>query len=159
MDNGKRTYTIEKAAGLLSCHPETVRREIRNGRLKAAKVGRDYRISRLELVEYWQAAGGGELFEEEEMAEPERTEASDEISMIRALRIGPGAVGELGREGKIALMLQLRKEGLEFQKIADEMMRRGIKTSRGHQKWHKGSVHATLKKYLKEELYRKRRSR
>ncbi len=151
MDKNKRTFTIEDAAELLSCHPETVRREIRNGRLKAAKVGRDYRISRLQLAGYWQAAGGGELLEEEKKAQSETLAGQNDFRMTRSLKSGADISGGMERAEKIALMLRLRKEGLEFQGIADEMMRRGIKTTRGNDKWHKGSVHAMLKKYLKEE--------
>jgi excisionase family DNA binding protein len=147
MDKNKQTFTIEEAAELLSCHPETVRREIRIGRLKAAKIGRDYRVSRLQLAQYWRAAGGGELFEGEEVQERDTQAPRDEVT-THPDRIDPDLSGVMGREEKIALMLQLRKDGFEFQQIADEMMRRGIKTSKGHTKWFKGTVHAMLKKYL-----------
>ncbi len=152
MDKSKQTFTIEEAAELLSCHAETVRREIRNGRLKAAKVGRDYRISRLQLSEYWRGAGGGELFDKKEMVQSEILVGQNDFRMTRSLKSGADISGGMERAEKIALMLRLRKEGLEFQGIADEMMRRGIKTTRGNDKWHKGSVHAMLKKYFKEEL-------
>ncbi|HYB04075.1 MAG TPA: excisionase family DNA-binding protein [Nitrososphaerales archaeon] len=148
MDKDKQTFTIEEAAELLTCHPETLRREIRAGRLKAAKIGRDYRISRFQLTEYWRAAGGGELFGDEKVLEPDSQTAEDEVRSTRFYMIDPDLSDTMERADKIALMMQLRRDGLEYQQIADEMMRRGIKTSRGHSKWHKGSVHAMLRKYL-----------
>lgn len=60
----KRTFTLIEAAELLSCHTETLRRAIMSGDLKAAKLGKSYRISRPDLEEYWQECGGGRLFEE-----------------------------------------------------------------------------------------------
>lgn len=60
--SGKTTFTLAEAAELLSCHKETLRRAIRNGELQAAKLGRGYRISRLDLEAFWTASGGGDLF-------------------------------------------------------------------------------------------------
>ncbi|HEY8616505.1 helix-turn-helix domain-containing protein [Phenylobacterium sp.] len=42
-------YTVEAAAGRLGLHPKTVLRFIRDGRLKAARIGKSYRIQRSEL--------------------------------------------------------------------------------------------------------------
>ncbi|MDR1686397.1 MAG: helix-turn-helix domain-containing protein [Desulfovibrio sp.] len=66
----KTTFTLAEAADLLSCHRETIRRAIRDGELKAAKLGvRDFRISRRELTAFWSARGGGELFAAGEAAD------------------------------------------------------------------------------------------
>lgn len=59
---GKTTFTLAEAAELLSCHKETLRRAIRKGALRAARLGRGFRISRYDLEAYWTASGGGELF-------------------------------------------------------------------------------------------------
>ena len=59
---GKTTFTLAEAAELLSCHRETLRRAIRNGELRAAKLGRGFRISRFDLESFWIASGGGDLF-------------------------------------------------------------------------------------------------
>jgi len=65
---GKNAFSIKEAAELLSCHPDTLRRAIKAGKLKAAKLGtdtgkgKDYRISRADLQEYYRSLGGGELF-------------------------------------------------------------------------------------------------
>lgn len=66
----KTTFTLGEAADLLTCHKETLRRAIKDGTLRSARLGREYRISRIDLQAFWTAQGGGELF-----AEPQ-TEAS-----------------------------------------------------------------------------------
>jgi excisionase family DNA binding protein len=70
----QQVFNVIEAAELLRSHPETIRREIRRGILKAAKVGRDFRISRKELADYWRAKGGGDLFNEREMEAEQRKE-------------------------------------------------------------------------------------
>lgn len=59
----KTTFTLAEAATLLSCHRETLRRAVRNGQLRAAKLGRGFRISRVDLEAFWTASGGGTLFD------------------------------------------------------------------------------------------------
>ena len=58
----KTTFTLAEAAQVLSCHKETLRRAIQAGELQAARLGREYRISRADLQGFWTAQGGGELF-------------------------------------------------------------------------------------------------
>jgi len=58
----KTTFTLAEAATLLSCHAETLRRAIKNGTLHAARLGREYRISRTDLQAFWTARGGSDLF-------------------------------------------------------------------------------------------------
>jgi excisionase family DNA binding protein len=71
VDKAKTTYTVEEAADVLNCHPQTIRRSIRNGGLKAAKVGRGLTISRLDLEAYYRAKGGGQLFADDTTSEAE----------------------------------------------------------------------------------------
>jgi len=68
---GKTTFTLAEAADLLSCHRETLRRAIRTGELRAAKLGRGFRISRFDLEAFWTASGGGDLFGKEQDSTPE----------------------------------------------------------------------------------------
>jgi excisionase family DNA binding protein len=68
---GKTTFTLPEAAKLLSCHRETLRRAIRTGELQAAKLGREFRISRFDLQAFWTASGGGDLFGSEADADSE----------------------------------------------------------------------------------------
>src|SRR5690554_1099382 len=60
----KHLFDAKEAAELLLLHPETVRRFVREGLIKAVKIGRAVRIERAELERYWRAQGGGELFGE-----------------------------------------------------------------------------------------------
>jgi len=68
---GKTTFTLAEAANLLSCHRETLRRAIRSGELRAAKLGRGFRFSRFDLEAFWTASGGGDLFGKEQDGSPE----------------------------------------------------------------------------------------
>lgn len=70
----KMTYTLAEAAKLLQCHTETLRRAIMDGSLQAARLGKGYRISRMELQKFWISRGGGELFEASELAAAEAEE-------------------------------------------------------------------------------------
>jgi len=58
----KTTFTLAEAATLLSCHVETLRRAIKSKALHAARLGREYRISRTDLQAFWTARGGSDLF-------------------------------------------------------------------------------------------------
>jgi excisionase family DNA binding protein len=60
----KTTFTLLEAAALLTCHPETLRRAVKSGNLRAAKIGKEYRFSKTDLEEFWTAKGGGALFED-----------------------------------------------------------------------------------------------
>ena len=60
----KTTYTLAEAADLLSCHKETLRRAIKSGSLRAAKIGKEYRISKADLEDFWAVRGGGALFDD-----------------------------------------------------------------------------------------------
>jgi len=61
----KDIYTIKEAADYFKVHPQTLRRAIAAGKLKAAKLGKDYRISKADLIEYYNAMGGVRLEQEE----------------------------------------------------------------------------------------------
>ena len=61
----KLTYSVAEAAALVGYAPETLRRAIRAGQLKAAGGGKgaEYRISSVELERWWRdVKNGGELF-------------------------------------------------------------------------------------------------
>lgn len=58
----KTTFTLAEAAELMSCHRETLRRAIHDGQLQAAKLGREFRISKVDLENFWSSLGGGTLF-------------------------------------------------------------------------------------------------
>lgn len=73
----KKTYSTEELANLVGVHPETIRREIRRGNLRAAVIGgRISRISEVEAAAWWEAAGGGRLWEDAPPATDGATEPS-----------------------------------------------------------------------------------
>ena len=45
-------YSIKQTAQILNLHPKTVRRFIREGKITAVKIGREWRISQENLKEY-----------------------------------------------------------------------------------------------------------
>lgn len=50
-------YTLQEAADLLSCHPETLRRAAAAGKLHTVRIGRDRRIPESALRD-WIDGGG-----------------------------------------------------------------------------------------------------
>ncbi len=60
----QRAFSLKEVASILGVHPETIRRAVKAGKLKAAKMGKDYRIAKSELERYFQAMGGTRLFED-----------------------------------------------------------------------------------------------
>jgi len=66
-DDVKQVYTVKEVADLTGYATETIRRHIRKGTLKAAGIskGDSYRISRVELADWWEQRGGGRLFAEQ----------------------------------------------------------------------------------------------
>ena len=78
----KTTFTLMEAAQVLSCHKETLRRAIQAGELQAARLGREYRISRADLQGFWTAQGGGELFTPEQSHNAESTEKIPETREV-----------------------------------------------------------------------------
>jgi len=56
-----QTYTVEQVSSFMGVHPQTVRNMIDRGELKAARVGRMYRISAPDLEAFYQQGGGGIL--------------------------------------------------------------------------------------------------
>ncbi|MBQ4132800.1 MAG: helix-turn-helix domain-containing protein [Desulfovibrionaceae bacterium] len=79
----KATYTLSEAANLLSCHKETLRRAIIDGQLQAARLGRGWRISRMDLETFWSSKGGGELFPKEELISTMAEDAEPELSQAK----------------------------------------------------------------------------
>jgi excisionase family DNA binding protein len=45
-------YTVDQVAARLNLHAKTVRRYIRDGRLKAKRIGKEYRVTRVDLDEF-----------------------------------------------------------------------------------------------------------
>ena len=45
-------YTVDQVAERLNLHAKTIRRYIRDGRLKAKRIGKEYRVARVDLDEF-----------------------------------------------------------------------------------------------------------
>src|SRR5262245_38691830 len=50
--SGKQLFTVDEVAERLNLHVKTVRRFIREGRLSAKRIGKEYRITRAALEEF-----------------------------------------------------------------------------------------------------------
>lgn len=51
----ERTLTVDDASSILNLHPKTVCRYIREGKIRAARCGRNYRIRRQWLIDFLEA--------------------------------------------------------------------------------------------------------
>lgn len=84
----KTTFTLAEAANLLRCHKETLRRAILDGSLQAARLGRGYRISRMDLQKFWTERGGGELFDKQELVQADAKEEKQAGETAKAKKGG-----------------------------------------------------------------------
>jgi len=55
----EKYYSVDNIAEMLGIHPKTVRRYITEGKLRAAKVGKQYRVSGHDLSQFVEARGMG----------------------------------------------------------------------------------------------------
>ena len=58
----KEIYSLPEAAEFLGMNKEVLRRKLKAGEVHAAKMGKEWRVSRHDLEEYYQRRGGGRLF-------------------------------------------------------------------------------------------------
>ena len=50
-------YTVEQIAGLLNIHPKTIQRYIREGKLRAVKLGKSWRVTGHDLSTFTESGG------------------------------------------------------------------------------------------------------
>ncbi|MBO3748575.1 helix-turn-helix domain-containing protein [Streptosporangiaceae bacterium NEAU-GS5] len=86
----RQPYTVDEVAGLLGLHVKTVRGYVRDGRLKATRIGRRYRIARDDL----------EAFTGHPVAPParesaRRTRHSEASSIVQVDAIGAADAGRV----------------------------------------------------------------
>ena len=77
-------YTVEQVAGLLDLHVKTVRRYVREGRLKGRRIGKEYRIARPDLEAF---AGSAVLLDRP--AAPARTRRVTASTVVDVEVISP----------------------------------------------------------------------
>ncbi|GGL02809.1 MerR family transcriptional regulator [Sphaerisporangium melleum] len=106
----QQPYTVEQVAALLDLHPKTVRGYVRDGRLKAVRVGKQYRITREDLdafAGYPVAPPAAETVRRTRHTEVSTVVRIDAVSpetMSRISTLGLASVG--GREGGQRLQVQ-----------------------------------------------------
>jgi excisionase family DNA binding protein len=108
-------YTVEQAAERLQLHPKTVLRMIREGRLKATRLGKAYRISGADL----DAAAG--------VARAEARESADRATVIADFGdLSPDLAQRLG--STLAAMPtgshKVRSGPINLESVYDPMLRR-----------------------------------
>lgn len=89
----EQVYTVEQFAERLKLHPKTVRRFIREGRVRAVKVGKSYRILRSELeamtgVVLGAGRSGARVTSIVDLPDVEAAKAQHLARVLPALRMG-----------------------------------------------------------------------
>jgi excisionase family DNA binding protein len=56
-NNSEKYFTVDEIAELIKIHPKTLRRYIREGRLRATKVGKSWRVSGHDLSIFTEGSG------------------------------------------------------------------------------------------------------
>src|SRR5204863_2191179 len=83
----QEVFSVEQVAAKLGLHVRTVRNYVRDGRLKAVRIGKQYRISRTDLAEL---TGGEVAPTARESADRQRQVEVSSIVQVAALS-GPDA--------------------------------------------------------------------
>ena len=82
----QQLYSVERVASLLGLHVKTVRNYVRDGRLKAVRVGKQYRITQADL----------DAFAGQSLPEPARRTRHVEVSaIVQVDAIAPEAMNRL----------------------------------------------------------------
>jgi excisionase family DNA binding protein len=95
-------YSVEQVAEQLGLHVRTIRNYVRDGRLKATRIGKQYRISREDLEEFTGAPAPGSVAAQRhaEVSSVVRIDgvdrpAADRISTYVTASINQGGLGRL----------------------------------------------------------------
>ena len=89
-----KLYSVDEIARFLDLHPKTVRRFIREGKIKARKIGRAWKINQNDLREY--AHGEFTTNNEEPDMSPD-SRLSDRISVSAVVEVHEGSREEASR--------------------------------------------------------------
>ncbi|MGW0804011.1 helix-turn-helix domain-containing protein [Nonomuraea sp. NPDC002799] len=101
-------YTVDQAAGILGLHVKTVRNYVRDGRLPAVRVGKQYRIAKDDLAAFAGLPAGAPPV-------PRRAEVSSIVQVDGISR------GEMDRVSTMVLgALAARPHGLRVEFVYDE---------------------------------------
>jgi excisionase family DNA binding protein len=105
-------YTVERAATLLGLHIKTVRGYVRDGKLKATRVGKSYRIARADL----EAFAGGPV-EPRPVPRQRRIEVS---TVVQVDAVSPDLAGRVTTLITAAARSPVDDERLHIQAVYDE---------------------------------------
>jgi excisionase family DNA binding protein len=93
-------YSVEQVASRLGLHVRTIRNYVRDGRLKAVRIGKQYRISREDLEAFTgTSAAALEVDEQTRHVEASSIVHIDAIDRAGADRISTHVMGSLNQSG------------------------------------------------------------
>jgi excisionase family DNA binding protein len=85
-------YTVSQLSEILDLHSKTVRRFIREGKIKATKIGREWRVRKEDLQEF----AHGELAGKPDEPRP-TTRLSDRVKVSAVIEVAEGHSDEVSR--------------------------------------------------------------
>ena len=93
-------YSVEQVANRLGLHVRTIRNYVRDGRLKAVRIGKQYRIARADLEEFTgTSAAALEANDRSRHIEASSIVHIDAIDRAGADRISTHVIGSLNQSG------------------------------------------------------------
>jgi excisionase family DNA binding protein len=110
----KEMYSVEEVADLLGLHVRTVRGYIRDGRLKAVRIGKQYRIARADLAALTGRPAPG----------PGPDAAVEVSSIVQVDGVGPDAAARLATLVQAGAGTGEPGRALRLQAVHDERRRR-----------------------------------
>jgi excisionase family DNA binding protein len=87
MTEESRIYSLDQVAERLGLHVRTVRAYVRSGRLKAIRIGKQYRVAHAELESIVGAGNTGEAVARRRRAEASSVVQMDAVTENTALRV------------------------------------------------------------------------
>jgi excisionase family DNA binding protein len=86
-------YTVQELAKILSLHPKTVQRFIREGKIKATKIGREWRVRKEDLRDF----AHSELSAMPEDEPAASTRLADRVQVTAVIELDEGHSSEVSR--------------------------------------------------------------
>ncbi len=86
-------YTVQELAEILSLHPKTVQRFIREGKIKATKIGREWRVRNEDLRDFAHAELSATRAEEPRAT----TRLADRVQVTAVIELDEGHSSEVSR--------------------------------------------------------------
>ncbi|MEN6368795.1 MAG: helix-turn-helix domain-containing protein [Thermotogota bacterium] len=86
-------YTVQELAEILSLHPKTVQRFIREGKIKATKIGREWRVRKEDLRDFAHAELSAPPADEPQAT----TRLADRVQVSAVIELDEGHSSEVSR--------------------------------------------------------------